>query len=534
MRQTQRLVMTPQMQQSIQLLQMNSMELEQHLNNELLENPFLEVSEGGEEEDQMVLESPDLKDEPREASDEDGDGADRDGQEAPMTAAETGEDAGADQSMYEVGGDATALSGEREDLSPNSLDASSRNDDLTSSSDLGDRRLDVEWDQVYDDSEPGLLPSMGDPDDEGNDFTSYTAAKVSYQDQLHWQLSMSSLEGKQREIGEYMLGLLDEDGYLKTPLEDIAEEFGVEVVDIVDVLDVLQEFDPPGICARDLAECLMLQLDALGVKDRDYYKIIQHHFALLQSKKFKEIAKATGMDEEKIATIFHAVGKLNPKPGRQIAPHQVQYIKPDVYVKDIDGEYLYHLNEGRAGMMRINKYYRELLMKRKETAFTPAEKEFTVGKYKSAVWLVKNIEKRKETILRVTEAIMNYQRDFLDKGIEHLRPLTLKTIAAIVNMHESTIARVTTGKYVETPRGTFELKFFFSSALETEGGEDASSRSIKEKIKQIIGKETPKKPLSDQKIADLLQQQGIHIARRTVAKYREQLKILPAKLRKSV
>lgn len=525
MRQTQRLVMTTQMQQSIQLLQMNSLELEQHLDQELLENPFLEVSDGGEEEDQLVHHDTDDANAEKEGSDHEGeDGAEADG------------DAANRESLL---GDDLPIASLSENHDSNSLDLPSALDGNSSTGTVEappeKASNDVDLDQLFDDTEPRLSSaSTYEHDTEENDFTTYTAAKVSSYDNLRWQLAMCSLKGKGLEVGEHIVGLLDDDGYLRVPLEDIAEEFGMELCDVEDVLAVIQEFDPPGIGARDLKECVTLQMEALGQRDRDYFKVVNRCFDLLQAKKFKEIGKETGLSEEKISLIFHYVSKLNPKPGGELAPHQPRYIKPDVYVKDIDGEYLYYLNEGRSGQLRVNHYYRDLLQSKKGTGFTPAEKEFTVGKYKGAVWLIKNIEKRKETVLRVTEAIMQYQREFLDKGIDHLRPLTLKTIAAIVGMHESTIARVTTGKYVETPRGTFELKYFFSSALETDSGEDASSRSIKEQIKQIIAAENGKKPHSDQKIADMLQTGGVKIARRTVAKYREQLKILPAKLRKAV
>jgi RNA polymerase sigma-54 factor len=531
-------VMTTQMQQSIQLLQMNSLELEQHINQELMENPFLEASEGGEEEDQLLSNSSDDSDVAREGNDldsaEDGLGASSEQSlsaeieaEAPSAAAELDSRFDQDEPLLSANG-SDLLKGVE---SPDDRAASPGSEEPAPTAEA---KVDLDLDQLFDDSEPRSLASTYEADSEEHDFTTYTAAKVTAYEDLSWQLSMSNLEGREREVGEHILGLLDEDGYLRVPIEDIAEEFNMEACDVEDILAVIQTFEPAGIGARDLVECLTLQMESLGQKDREYYKVVVRHFDLLQAKKFKEIQKETGLSEEKVSQIFHYVSKLNPRPGRKLIPHEARYIKPDVFVKEIDGEYLYYLNEGRSGRLRINHYYRDLIGSRGKLAFTPQEKEFTVNKYKNAVWLIKNIEKRKETILRVTEAIMQYQREFLEKGIDHLKPLTLKTIASIVGMHESTIARVTTGKYVETPRGTFELKFFFSSALETDSGEDASSRSIKEKIKHIISEETPKKPYSDQKIANMLQGQGVKIARRTVAKYREQMKILPAKLRKAV
>jgi RNA polymerase sigma-54 factor len=221
---------------------------------------------------------------------------------------------------------------------------------------------------------------------------------------------------------------------------------------------------------------------------------------------------------------------LEPHPGRSITSEQPFYITPDVIVKKVDDQYLYYLNEGTSSRLRISPFYRRLLS---ENNFSKGEKRFALDKYKSAVWLIKNIEKRRNTILKVTEAIINHQKEFLEKGIEYLKPLTLKEIAEVTDLHESTLARVTSGKYVETPRGTFELKYFFSSGLErSDGGEAASSRSTKEMIRQIVSEEDERKPFSDKEIANKLAEKGIRIARRTVAKYREKLGILPAKLRR--
>lgn len=520
LRQSQRLVMTPQMQQSIALLQMNSLELEQHLETELAENPFLEISDRGEEDDQLVgseVETADVAGEGRDFEDGDDDW---------MNGAEPGAAADVDS----LGGDAApalALTDGAASEAPGDLDPA------LMPADEGRGTVDVDFDSLFDDTEPRLNSSSYEQLDEENDFTTYTAMPETLYEKLRKQLYLAQLEGKQLDIGEYILGLLDEDGYLRTPVEEIAEEFSVEPCDVEDVLMVIQSFEPTGVAARDLPECLMLQMEELGVKDRDYYRVVRNHFKQLQGRKFREITKALNVPESKLSEIFNYIIKLDPHPGRRYAAQEVRHIKPDVFVKEVDGEYLYYVNEGRAGALRINKFYRDLLA-RKEKVFTGAEREFAMSKFKNAVWLIKNIEKRKGTVLRVTEAIMQFQKEFLTRGVEALRPLTLKEIAAMVDMHESTIARVTTGKYVETPQGTFELKYFFSSGLETEDGEDASSRSIKEKIREIIGDEDARKPLSDQKIANMLQKSGLRIARRTVAKYREQMKFLPAKLRRKV
>jgi RNA polymerase sigma-54 factor len=309
----------------------------------------------------------------------------------------------------------------------------------------------------------------------------------------------------------------------------VAQRLGRARDAVEDALDVIQEFEPTGVGARDLSECLRLQAEARGIRNRRLYVILDDHLKLLQQKKFRELAMLLECPESEIVEIFHLVSRMEPKPGRSLTRESPRYIKPDVFVKKVDGQYLYSLNEGDTGRLKISSRYREMLT---NPGANGREREYVLEKFRAAAWLIKNIEKRKSTILRVTEAIMNFQRDFIEKGIEYLRPLTLREIADVVGMHESTIARVTSGKYVETPRGIFELKYFFSSGLETQDGDETSSKSIKEKIAQLIANENPKRPLSDQKITLQLKRDGLIIARRTVAKYREQLRILPAKLRK--
>lgn len=640
-KQTQRLIMTPQMQQSIQLLQMSSMELEALVREEMLENPFLEMAD--EESDlrtEEVAESPDtqppgeevevagLSEESRQrelelasaAAEDDFPAADLRNAPAPS---EPGEGA---EEPY----DSTASADGFENFSEN----------------------DVDWSEEFADSDTVSYGSVKE-DSEEHDFTTFTGARETLYDSLRRQLRLSRLDGLDVEIGEFIIGNLDDNGYLdsslpnqcqmagypaelvtpetagpaeqvdeklrrmlaklrggehpdaftgmkrkeiihriiaeilgltfdevavmrreeqyvrliahqlKRPYEELAElsppdllleviawRVGTDAQRVFDVLEVIQEFEPTGIAARDLAECLRLQCEEQGIRNRLLYDILENHLSDLQQKRFREISREMGVPEDRITEVFNIISRLDPKPGASTGNDSPQYITPDVYVKKIDGKYLYSLNEGDVGRLKVAANYRRLMNKagRKAEAAARAaalegteapaavseHAEYASEKYKSAVWLIRNIEKRKSTILRVTEAIMDYQKEFLEKGIEHLRPLTLRDIAERVGMHESTIARVTTKKYVETPRGIFELKYFFSSGLETDEGEAASSRSIKELLTQMIEGEDKRRPLSDQKIADMLRKKGFMIARRTVAKYREQLKILPAKLRKEV
>ena len=532
---------------------------------------------------------------------------------------------------------------------------------------------DANWNEEFADSDTASYSNTNE-DAEEHDFTTYTSAKEGLYDSLMRQLRLSILAGRNYEIGEFVVGSLNNDGYLDSSLTNqalivgypqeliVPDEAGAaEKVDeslrrllarlhggenpdafvgmkrkelvlritadflkstydevasmkkdeqlvrliakrirrdyedvadlppndliletiafrtkatadaVFDVLEVIQEFEPTGVGARDLAECLRLQCEEKGIRNRVLYQVLDSHLEDLQQKRFKEIARALNVAEEQVMEVFNILSKLDPKPGRSTTKDRPQYITPDVFVKKIDGKYLYFLNEGDSARLKVASNYRRLMMSKAErkeaaaagngasaatsnagngasegegvweevagpsaSAILQMDQDYASEKFKNAVWLIRNIEKRKSTILRVTEAIMEYQKEFLDKGIEHLRPLTLRDIAERVGMHESTIARVTTKKYVETPRGIFELKFFFSSGLETDDGEAASSRSIKELLTQMIEGEEKKRPYSDQKIADMLRHKGFQIARRTVAKYREQLKILPAKLRKEV
>lgn len=669
-KQTQRLIMTPQMQQSIQLLQMNSMDLEMLVREEMLENPFLEMSDDEEAlQTSPDIENAELIEPPGEVDSglsEEARAQNTDFEEEPSTVAE-------ERSELPMGDDGEPFQ------------------DPSSTSEGSDEfqkfeENDVNWNEEFEDSDTTSYGSTKEDLDE-HDFTSYTGASESLYDSLNRQLRLSVLAGRHFEIGEFIIGNLNMDGYVDCslpnlclmvgypaelvepdiagPAEKVDEtlrkmlaklhggenpdafvgmkrreltariasdvlhmtydevasmrreeqlvrlladrmkrdydelsqlslnEMVLEVIalrmkcepqEVFDVLEIIQEFEPTGVAARDLAECLRLQCEEKGIRNRILYQVLDNHLHDLQQKRFREIARALEVPEEKITDVFTILSHLDPKPGRSKSKDEAQYITPDVYVKKVDGKYMYFLNEGDAGRLKVASNYRRMIMNNRSRArhnhghaapgangtqggngasgggngaspnasdavssqqgggrwesfnapSANADVEYASEKYKNAVWLIRNIEKRKSTILRVTEAIMEYQREFLDKGIEHLRPLTLRDIAERVGMHESTIARVTTKKYVETPRGIFELKFFFSSGLETDDGEAASSRSIKELLTQMIEAEEKRRPLSDQKIADMLRAKGFQIARRTVAKYREQLKILPAKLRKEV
>ncbi len=519
-KQTQRLIMTPQMQQSIQLLQLNSLELEQLVEQEMLENPFLDLTEDVDDEDrptepaeleailQEVGGEP-LADPPTEP-------------EAETSAPEADIDLEHNPGESEVAHHETEEAADPLELpdveTPIAEDTAQFDD------------VDVNWDELFDDGDNPVYTPPAD-DEEERDFTEFTAARTSLFDYLNWQLRLSVLEGDDLRIGEFLVGCVDDDGYISEPIDKCAETLGATPEQCERVLKILQEFDPPGVFARNLPECLLLQLQDQGKRTPVAEKVLTEHFEMLKKRKFREIARAIEVEEHEIADLFNSIRRLEPKPGRVRSKEQARYISPDVQVKEIDGRNIYSLNEGSSSRLRISKIYKDILRNQKES-LDPKEREYAQERLRSAVMLLKNIEKRKSTILRVTEAIMEHQKEFLAKGITALRPLTLREIAEVVGMHEATISRVTSGKYVETPQGLFELKFFFSSGIESDSGEATSSRAIKDLIAEMIGKEDLKKPLSDEKLAKMIHAKGFQIARRTVAKYREQMKILPAKMRR--
>jgi RNA polymerase sigma-54 factor len=314
---------------------------------------------------------------------------------------------------------------------------------------------------------------------------------------------------------------------------EVAEACNATVEEVEAVLRVIQTFEPVGVAARSLTESLTIQLRQRGLNDPLLYSLVTDHLDGLQKKKFRELARTFNVEEERIREAFAIISSLDPRPGAAQNAEEVQPVVPDVIVQEIDGRYVVTLNEGRMSGLRVNEYYRSLL--RGTDAFgNPTDKEFANEKLRGALWLIRNIERRKNTIIRVAEAIVDFQQAFFQKGPSGLRPLTLREVAEVVGMHESTVARVTSNKYMDTPRGIFEMKFFFSPGLTTASGDDASSTAIKDALQQMIAAEDPKNPLSDQRISELFAEKGINIARRTVAKYRDQLHILSAKQRKAM
>lgn len=355
-------------------------------------------------------------------------------------------------------------------------------------------------------------------------------AKSTFSEHLMSQLRLVTDDEETLRIGEYIIGNLDDSGYLVCPVEDIARTFHTDVDRVESVLEVIQNFDPPGVGARDLKECLMIQLTARELEDSLAAKIVQDHFEEFKQKKYLDISKKLKISLKEVQAQASVIGSLNPKPGLDIFAEGPKYVIPDLIVERVGEKFVVYLNDRNVPTLRISQSYRSELQGDHE--ISEETKSFIQGRLKNAKWLIQTIEQRRRTMIKVMESIVEAQREFFEKGASALRPLTLQQVASKIGMHESTVSRVTTNKYVQTPRGVFELKYFFSSALNTESGGEVSAKSAKLRIREIIDRENAKKPLSDQKIADLLKEDGLIIARRTVAKYREQLGILPARHRK--
>jgi RNA polymerase sigma-54 factor len=356
-------------------------------------------------------------------------------------------------------------------------------------------------------------------------------AKRSFTEALISQLRIATDDERTIEIGDYLIGSLDESGYLTCALEEVANEFKTAQQEVERILRIIQTFDPAGVGARNLQECLLIQLAARGLEDSLATRVIREHFDDFKQKKYPELAKKLRVSIQEVQAQCKVISTLDPKPGFEISAAEPQYVIPDLVVEKVDDKYVVYLNDKNIPRLRINHVYQEELMKDSKDGDRET-REFIQSRLKSARWLIQTIEQRRRTMVKVMECIVDKQRQFFEKGTAFLRPLTLQQVASEINMHESTVSRVTTSKYVQTPRGVLELKFFFSSSLGTQDGGEISAKSAKDTIRRIIEREEARNPLSDQKIADMLKKDGLNIARRTVAKYREQLAILPARMRR--
>lgn len=459
---SQKLILTPSLQQAIKLLPMTTIELADLLNQEMVENPMLEESVEDPATPEVVAEAEPAPEKPDEKG-------------------ETWDDA--DYEYF-----------------------------------FGD---------YLDD---GYRPRQAQEVRELPPIENTLSSKGSLADHLTWQLSLQTPEGDIRDIGEAIIGNIDDDGYLVASINELAELGPWPVATVEKALEHVQSFDPIGVAARDPQECLLLQLRANGLGGTPVETLVLEHLPLLQNHRVPELAKALGLPPEEIKTYLEVVRHLDPKPGSRYTPADSHYVIPDVYIIKTDEGYKAVLNEEGLPQLRISPVYRRLLDKGGESS--DETRAYVKDKFRSALWLLKSVDQRQKTIIKVATSIITFQRDFLDSGIEHLRPLVLRDVANDIGMHESTVSRVVNNKYMHTPQGVYEMKYFFHSGISSSYGESVSSVTIKQRIKKIIEGEDSKKPLSDSKIMNILQREGLVLARRTIAKYREELKIPTSNQRK--
>ncbi len=389
--------------------------------------------------------------------------------------------------------------------------------------------FEVDWAAYLQDfsSSPDYVPTISK---EVPSLEATLKSETSLAEHLLWQLSLSVHDELEKQIGAYLIGNIDDDGYLQCQTEEVAKGFGTEEEQICAVLEVIQAFDPPGVGARDLQESLLIQLHHLEMDDSLAWKIVQHYLSQLDERYFQKIAKSFGATITEVIAAVGLIRTLDPKPGSRFNSPRVEYIVPDVVIVKVDDDYQVVLNEDGMPSLRINALYQNVL--RQNDGMQSDTREYLEEKFRSAIWLMKSVEQRRQTLLRVTKSLCKFQREFLDKGLAYLKPLVLKDVADDIGMHESTVSRVTTNKYVYTPQGVFELKFFFHSGLESLDGDAKSSVSVKDIIRKAVAAEDSRKPLTDQQLMMILEAKGVKIARRTIAKYRQELHIAPASRRK--
>jgi RNA polymerase sigma-54 factor len=476
----QELKINPRLYQAMDLLYMPLLDLQQHLKQELLNNPFLEMVEPEEDEDENETEA-----------------------EVEGSAAETEKTQSDEIDWEEI---------------------------LLDGFDAGGRKEEHEEREYY---EPVTVDSRD------------------LSDHLRDQIALLDLNPRQLVLAEEFIGNIDDDGYLKASLEEIV----IGVNDMVkqaaideerdetdlpfysneeaaEMLAMIQNLDPPGVGARDLRECLMLQLKEAGLEHSVPYRLVRDCFDELINHRWSEISKRFGISPSDVQKAADEIQKLDPKPGIKHSDLSDNYIIPDLIVEKIDQKYHVFLNDANLPRLKLSKTYQEIARDKKK--FEGENKEFISNKLNSANWMIQAIEQRRQTMLKVMNYIVDRQRDFFEKGVQYLKPLTLREVAEVINMHESTVSRVTNEKFVQTPRGVLPLKFFFSSGLSTTAGEDVSARGIKAQIQKLVADEDARHPLTDQAIVNILKQNGVQIARRTVAKYRDQLGVLSARMRKRV
>ncbi|MCP3925378.1 MAG: RNA polymerase factor sigma-54, partial [Desulfobacterales bacterium] len=463
---SQQLVMTPQLQQAIKLLQLNRLELVDMVSQEMEENPALEEVFDNDEN-----KLPDDKNEKKKDE--------------------------------------------------NSLQKDEINETVQG---------DIDWDNYINEYNSVGKVQYETESRESPKYESFISRKESLDDHLLWQLMMMKPTEEEEEIGSIIIGNINQDGYLDITTEEISSLCNSTEHLIESVICRMQKLDPVGVCARSLSECLLIQAKHLNIDDENVINIIKKHIKNLENTNIKAISKDLKISLKEVIKAINIIKEFEPKPGRLFNDDNPQYIIPDIYVHRIEGEYVISLNDDGMPKLRVNPYYKKAVSTGEK--ISPDTKDYLQDKMRSAAWLIKSIHQRQKTIYNVMQSILAFQKDFFNKGISYLKPMVLRDVAEDIGMHESTISRVTTNKYAFTPQGIFELKYFFNSPIRRVHGSDIASASVMDKIKKIIENENVKKPYSDIKISELLKNENVNIARRTVAKYREILKILPSSKRK--
>lgn len=493
----QSLTMTPQLQQAIRLLQLSTLDLQQEIQQALESNPMLEATDDHDGMDDLA-----------------------EGNESSSADDHRSDDSSSDQD--------------------NDSDWDEPDSDWTSENDAPDTipdelPVDTAWDDIY---QSAPAPAARTDEDNDNDFETRNSPTETLRDHLEWQLNLTPMSERDGAIAHALLDAVDERGYLSSPLDDIhaglvdeADEDPLELDEVEAVLHRLQHFDPPGVFARDLQECLLIQLNQLP-PDTQWLPqarlVITHYINLLGNRDYAQLLRRSRLKEDQLKEVLALITRLTPRPGDAIDQAEPDYVIPDVIVRKTNDRWRVELNPEIAPRIRVNASYASLIRR----ADSSADNTYLRDQLQEAKWFIKSLQSRNETLLKVATRIVEHQQGFLDHGEEAMKPLILSDIAQAVEMHESTISRVTTQKYMHTPRGIFELKYFFSSHVSTDEGGECSSTAIRAMIKKLIAAETPKKPLSDSKIAAMLGEQGIKVARRTVAKYREAMHIPPSNERK--
>ena len=497
----QSLTMTPQLQQAIRLLQLSTLELQTEIQEVLESNPMLEIEEDKTTSDPLENTSQSTDDKHQQTS------------EQPLS--------------------------DPHETSDLQNDAAAQDIDLNKSQDMPDELpVDSQWDDIYEPSMPSSTSAApsGDDDKAREFLENQSSTEDALINHLMNQLLVTKMSDTDRAIALTIIDGIDEDGYLQVSAEDIhsglVDELEIEQDEVDAVLRLIQHFDPPGVAARDLKECLLLQMETFATNDFPALKkarqIIKDHLDLLGSHDYAKLKRYNRINDDELADIIRFIQTLNPKPGSSVSQSSTQYVVPDVFVAKKDGRWSVRLNADVAPKLRINPTYASYIQRGKQSD----DNTFMKNNMQEARWFIKSLQSRNETLMRVATSIVEHQRTFLDYGEEGMKPLVLREIAEELELHESTISRVTTQKYMHTPKGVFEFKYFFSSHVGTSDGGECSATAIRAMIKKLIESEAPRKPMSDNKIAGLLVDQGINVARRTVAKYREAMMIPPSNERK--